>query len=259
MNIEEEIQKLQAMSVGALRVRWAELYGEPARSRNRIFLWRRLAWRIQELEFGGLSERAKRLAKELARDADLRQRVHRGGLITEGGGPKGYQVVRSLPKATWRDPRLPRPGMVLTRDYQGRRIAVKVLEKGFEYQEGVYASLSAVARAVTGTRWNGLAFFGLGGRRGLPIGERTLGRNAIQSPTSPVRRRSAPSDSLWQTAGRKKRKGQPRPDPRSGVLRSRLTRIGPPPDGSLCSASPRRKRRPIAFSLTPGSPVLANY
>ena len=64
-----------------------------------------------------------------------------------------------------RDGRLPVPGTVLTRPFENRRIVVTVLEQGFEYQSRRYRSLSAIAREVTGTRWNGLLFFGLAERR----------------------------------------------------------------------------------------------
>ena len=63
-----------------------------------------------------------------------------------------------------RDGRLPRPGTLLTRQFKDRRIVVKVLENGFEYQSQRYRSLSAIAREVTGTRWNGLVFFGVAER-----------------------------------------------------------------------------------------------
>jgi hypothetical protein len=65
-----------------------------------------------------------------------------------------------------RDSRLPAPGTVLSRDYRGQRLEVTVLEQGFEYDGVVYRSLSAVARAVTGTHWNGWAFFGLNNVKG---------------------------------------------------------------------------------------------
>ena len=64
-----------------------------------------------------------------------------------------------------RDPRLPPPGTLLTRRLENRQIVVKVLEKGFEFEMRQYGSLSAIAREVTGTRWNGLLFFGLAERR----------------------------------------------------------------------------------------------
>jgi hypothetical protein len=69
---------------------------------------------------------------------------------------------RSRPQKDWR---LPAPGTLLTRRLDGRDVVVKVLKDGFEYQSRRYRSLSAIAREVTGTRWNGLLFFGLAERR----------------------------------------------------------------------------------------------
>src|SRR5881409_441961 len=71
-SIPAQIVKLQRMKVSELREKWRELYGEETRSFNRVFLWRRLAWRVQELAYGGLSERAKARIAELNRDDDLR-------------------------------------------------------------------------------------------------------------------------------------------------------------------------------------------
>lgn len=149
-----EIQRLRRMTVGELRDRWRELYpGEEARSRNKQFLFRRLAWRVQELAYGGLSERAKSRLAELAADVPLRIRP-----------PKGFDptTVGSAPK---RDPRLPKVGSVLVRPYRGSDVRVLVREDGFEWDGRAFDSLSAVARAITGQHWNGRLFFGLTTRR----------------------------------------------------------------------------------------------
>jgi len=139
-----EIETLQKMTVGQLRLKWRELYGEDTRSGNREYLWRRLAWRVQELAYGGLSERAQVRIKELGDD------------------------LRMLPSRRWqpaegpvRDRRIPRPGVVLSRRYHGQEIRVTVVEQGFEWNGRRFRSLSALAREVTGQRWNGLLFFGL--------------------------------------------------------------------------------------------------
>ena len=60
-----------------------------------------------------------------------------------------------------RDPRLPRPGTVLTRTFNGKEIKVEVLDAGFRYDGDVWRSLSAIARKVSGTSWNGYLFFNL--------------------------------------------------------------------------------------------------
>src|SRR5207245_10062793 len=71
-SVTDQIDALRRMTVADLKVRWRELYGEDTRSCNRIYLWRRLAWRVQELAYGGISERAKTRIEELNRDGDLR-------------------------------------------------------------------------------------------------------------------------------------------------------------------------------------------
>src|SRR5438034_806350 len=77
-------------------------------------------------------------------------------------GKRAFQgQAAAAPVPRIRDPRLPSPGTVLTRPYRGRTIAVTVLESGFEYEGRRFDSLTAVAKAVTGSHWNGLEFFGL--------------------------------------------------------------------------------------------------
>ena len=151
-----EINRLREMSVADLREEWRRLYREETRSRNRDYLWRRLAWRIQELAHGGLSDRAKGKITDLAPTEFTRRRV-----------PVGFspETVPSTPTytppKTVRDPRLPSPGSTLTREYHGGEIRVLVLDDGFECDGKRYGSLSEVARAITGQHWSGPLFFGL--------------------------------------------------------------------------------------------------
>lgn len=154
-----EIETLEAMTPSDLRERYAAVFGEPSRSNNRRWLVRRIAWRLQALEAGDLSERARARAAELARDADLRSRppgdfAHRGPALGAALRTVSGQVVR-------RDDRVPVVGTVLVRPYQGTDHRVTVLTNGFEYGGTVYRSLSAVAYAITGSHWNGYHFFGL--------------------------------------------------------------------------------------------------
>ena len=153
-----QIAELQRMTVAELRVKWIELYGEPSRSNNRVYLWRRLAWRVQELAYGGLSERAKRRLEELAREVDFVRTLP----------PRGWEpptATPEQPKRPVRDPRLPVPGATLTRQYHGREIRVLVLDDGYEMDGRQFDSLSALARAITGQKWNGRLFFGLTSRK----------------------------------------------------------------------------------------------
>ena len=159
-SIEQTVAALGRMTVGTLRQRYLEVFGEPSRSGNRDFLFKRLAWRIQSLAEGTLSERAKRRAEELARDADLRTTLPRPSKSLADAAAR--TVMLPAPKAATNvHDRLPLPGTVLTRKYRGRQVEAKVLPHGFEYEGQVYTSLSAVAKAVTGSHWNGHLFFGL--------------------------------------------------------------------------------------------------
>ncbi len=150
-SIPARIAQLQEMSVGELREEWRKLYGEEPRSRHRVWLWKRLAWRIQELEYGGLSDRAKKRLEELMPTAELALRVPRDFM----------KNVEPPPSRAIRDKRIPPPGTVLLRDYKGQKIPVTVMKDGFEWEGRSYRSLSAIAKEVTGAHRNGLRFFGL--------------------------------------------------------------------------------------------------
>jgi hypothetical protein len=149
--VHRELVALDGMTVGELAEKYLEVFGEPSRSRNKAYLQKKIAWRIQELAEGGLSERAKRRIAELAEDTPVRQRPAR---------EMGH--VADAPK---RDPRLPGPGTILKRTHGGREHTVTVNADHFDFCGGRYASLSAIAKAITGTNWNGLLFFGLTTRR----------------------------------------------------------------------------------------------
>jgi hypothetical protein len=164
--IAEEIERLKGMTAKELREKYREVFHEESRSNNKPHLWKRIAWRLQELQEGGLSERARQRAEELANDADLRIRAPRCEFQGIENSPDANKIVKNLPFS--HDRRLPMPGTLLTRDYRGKTIRVLVLEKGFEYEGRVYRSLSAIAKEVTGTHWNGFGFFRLldkGGQR----------------------------------------------------------------------------------------------
>jgi len=127
-----------------LKEQWRQLFeGEPP-AFNRRYLESRLAYRIQELAYGGLKPETVRRLEKLGEELD-------GGRVD----------VRKRPANDW-----PISGTRLIRDYQGVEHCVTVRDNDFEYQGRPYKSLSAIARAITGTQWNGLAFFGLkSGRR----------------------------------------------------------------------------------------------
>jgi hypothetical protein len=157
-NVAKEVAALQRMTLSELKAKYAEAFGEATNANNRAWLVKRLAWRLQALAEGDLSERARRRAAELANDADLRMSPPRGTVEVDPA------LERTATKAVrfQQDDRLPLPGTILTRTYKGRQLQVQVLRDGFEYEGQVYGSLSAVARAITGSHCNGFLFFRVG-------------------------------------------------------------------------------------------------
>src|SRR5262249_27301636 len=149
-----EIAALPRRRVSELRARFAEVCGEPTPSHNKIWLVKRIAWRLQAKAEGDLSERARRRAAELAAEADVRLSAP----PTDADATTDKQPV-TLPMPA--DDRLPRPGTIPTPRYKGRALQVEVLEQGFAFEGKTYRSLSAVAKAVTGSHCSGHFFFGL--------------------------------------------------------------------------------------------------
>ncbi|NLY01559.1 MAG: DUF2924 domain-containing protein [Rhodopirellula sp.] len=156
IDVDAAMKALARMTVTQLRQRYAEVFGEAARSFNKQHLVKRIAWRLQAIHEGDLSERARRRARELANDADLRIRPPASPAEPRDNGGTATSAFR-----VGVDDRLPMAGTLLKRRYKGQTVQVRVLEQGFEFDGEVYRSLSAVARKVTGAHWNGYAFFDL--------------------------------------------------------------------------------------------------
>ena len=133
------ISALKSKPTPDLRLLWRDLFESEPPRQNRRFLESRLAYRIQELEYGGLKPATVKRLEALGEDLD--------------GGKAEVRRKRA-------DDR-PIAGTRLIREYQGVEHCVTVLADGFDYQGQPYKSLSAIARAITGTRWNGWVFFGL--------------------------------------------------------------------------------------------------
>jgi hypothetical protein len=159
--IAKAVARLPHMTPEELRLRYAEVFGEPTRTGNKGWLIKRIAWRLQALAEGDLSERARNRARELACDADLRLSLPRP---SKRRSRAASELIASPARRT--DHRLPPPGSILIRKYKGQSVQVKVLNEGFEYRGTTFESLSAVAKVVTGTHWNGLLFFGLNRKGG---------------------------------------------------------------------------------------------
>lgn len=156
LNIDKEVAQMRRMSVRELQNKFVEVCGEQPRSHNKQWLIKRLAWKLQAREYGGLSEAALRRAKEIAATCDLSDlRV----TAPKNFSPPALDSPVAPPAEM--DARLPMPGTLLTRKYKGGTVQVKVLTDGFEYEGDRFKSLSAVARKITGSAWNGFLFFGL--------------------------------------------------------------------------------------------------
>lgn len=135
---------LKDMSVNELKAKWTSLFETPAPNNSRAFLEVRIAGRIQELTYGGLSRDTRRTLDMLADEV-------------EG---------KTVRKAMAVDARNPMPGTKLVREWNGTEHTVTVLRDGYDLCGKKYKSLSAVAKAITGTNWNGFRFFGFREKNG---------------------------------------------------------------------------------------------
>jgi hypothetical protein len=139
-----QLAALKGAPAATLKIKWRALFDSEPPPYNRRFLENRLAYRIQELAYGGLKKETIDRLRVLAKQYDDKP----------GGGSKT------------RAARVPIAGTRLIREWQGLQHCVTIQTDGFEYQGQRYKSLSAIARQITGTRWNGWVFFGLKSHRG---------------------------------------------------------------------------------------------
>jgi len=158
LNVAQELGALKRMTPAELRIKYREAFGEESRSGHKDWLVKRIIWRLQALAEGDLSERARRRTVELANDADLRTNAPR---VPKPAAVAQQRLVAYKAVST-SDDRLPMPGAVITRQYKGEALQVQVLSSGFAYEGEVYRTLSAVAKAITGTHTNGFLFFRMG-------------------------------------------------------------------------------------------------
>ena len=138
-----QLAALKTAPVAELKQKWRDLFDREPPPYNRRFLESRLAYRIQELAYGGLSEETLERLDALADELDSKASRRR-------------TLLSSRPIA----------GTRLIREWNGVEHCVTVHQEDFEYHGRPYKSLSAIARHITGTRWNGLVFFGLKNQRG---------------------------------------------------------------------------------------------
>lgn len=154
-DVIRKLAELERLPSGELKQRWVEMIGSEPPGYNRTFLIKRLSYRIQELAYGGLRPETRAKLDE----------------VLDGAGYDELGRPGAQPK-----PQLPGngivPGTVLVRDFQGVRHTVTVLADGFEYRGKPYRSLSAIAREISGTQWNGPSFFGLRGKGNTTVRRR---------------------------------------------------------------------------------------
>ena len=154
VDLTQQIAGLRQLTAPALVERYRGLFGkEPRVKHSKEWLWKRIAWKLQEEKYGGLSDVAKRRLEELIAEIDLPL------------GESRRTVTGTLKRSRPARPGDPALGTTLVREWRGKQIQVRVLENGFEYEGVVHRSLSAVAKAITGSHWNGRLFFGLTGRK----------------------------------------------------------------------------------------------
>jgi Protein of unknown function (DUF2924) len=154
-----QIGDLQKMNAPQLQAVHRELFGEEHRIANCQHLRRKIAWYLQAAKHGGLPESVRQYAIAIARGAALRLRISENASRRESGVPLEKTVTTRVIQT--RDARLPMAGCMIVKKYKAETVVVKVLNEGFEYDGRRFTSLSAIAGEITGTRWNGFAFFGL--------------------------------------------------------------------------------------------------
>lgn len=145
-SILKQVTSLPKLSFNELKALYVSLYGSEPSAYNRELIIKRLAYRLQEIAFGGLSERVRQRLDEVLIDNGY----------DENAMPTG--VSKRKRKVTEDHPVV---GTILVREWRGKRYEVTSLRDGFEFEGRRYRSLSAIAAAITGAHQSGVAFFGL--------------------------------------------------------------------------------------------------
>lgn len=157
VSLGKELAAIDGMTVTQLREKYAEVFGDATTAGNKDWLRKRIVWRIQALAEGDLAQRARERAAELANDADARVLAPREAKLKHVVAVGPNQRITTLPQSQ----RLPPPDSIITREYKGRNLQVRILTSGFEHDGVNYKSLSAVAKAITGQHCNGFHFLRL--------------------------------------------------------------------------------------------------
>ena len=148
-----QIMDLKTKSLKELQAKYEELFnGKKALSSNKVCLWRKISYRLQEIEYQGLPEDVQNQINDLVKRYDPVNNKSMRPAAPEKE-PNATSLVR--------DKRLPIPGSIITKHYKDRVLEIKVLEIGFEFENKYYKTLSSIASHVTGAHWNGYLFFNL--------------------------------------------------------------------------------------------------
>jgi hypothetical protein len=154
-----DLDRLANMGPLELRTLYRETFGCDVYTGNSGQARRKIAWHMQAEQEGKLPESARQHALGIARDSKLRLRIVANMARRSNGLPLNHAITTQI--VSDYDSRLPMPGSILIKKHKGRTVIVKVLASGFEYNGRRFASLSAIAGEVSGTKWNGFVFFGL--------------------------------------------------------------------------------------------------
>ncbi len=141
-SVLKRVTALPGMKLADLKAMWKDLYDQNPPAHGKPYLVRKLAFRIQELAFGGLTESTEKRLDALAQGKE---------------DPK----LKAAAGEKRRKANTPGPGAKLVREWKGKEYVVVVMKDGFEYQGQKFRSLSAIAKEITGTHWSGPVFFGL--------------------------------------------------------------------------------------------------
>ncbi|VDA98995.1 Bacteriophage FIG01208078: hypothetical protein [Olavius algarvensis spirochete endosymbiont] len=195
-SVLRQLATLQTLTLEQLREKWPDLYGSDPPRYKKQFLIKRLAYRIQELFYGGLSGTAKARLRQIAQDDPV--------ATVEGKVSEERKSNENI-----------LPGTRFVRVWNDRRYEVTAREKGFEYDGRIFRSLSAVAREITGTRWNGKVFFGLKKSYGkkeqrwqeclITSIQHPLGRSRCAAPSTPakvMRKALSRNSTHWTPSGK---------------------------------------------------------
>jgi Protein of unknown function (DUF2924) len=150
-----DIDRLTRMQPNEMQRLHQKLFGRAVPSGNSNLARRRIAWHLQAAGEGGVPESARKHALAIAKEASLRIQLRRGVV---GSAPHHATVTGIVSD---HDSRLPMAGSVIVKEHRGKTLLVRVLDRGFEYDGRHFTSLSAIAKDITGTKWNGFLFFGL--------------------------------------------------------------------------------------------------